>query len=194
MYAAVAVAVHEELLFDYGPLFKVASAGPADGWERGKSRRQPGRAANSKVVPVVDSSEEKEMGTNSESYESGGSEAEDEESSDVESGGEARWKRRRRGQQHGRPAGANPNRFDEAGWDLMRAKLAAFKAKHGHCRVPRKHPADPKLSGWVSTQRKCKKKLEAGHPSPQITAERVAKLEALVFEWGNTRNWVVRKS
>ena len=65
----------------------------------------------------------------------------------------------------------------------MRAKLAAFKAKHGHCRVPRKHPADPKLSGWVSTQRKCKKKLEAGHPSPQITAERVAKLEALGFEW-----------
>ena len=27
MYAAKAVAAHEELLFDYGPLFKVASAG-----------------------------------------------------------------------------------------------------------------------------------------------------------------------
>ena len=62
MYAAVAVTVHEELLFDYGPLFKVASAGPADGWERGGScrlpgraaSRQPGRAANSNVVPVVD--------------------------------------------------------------------------------------------------------------------------------------------
>ena len=58
MYAAVAVTVHEELLFDYGPLFKVASAGPADGWERGGSCRQPGHAANSKVVPVVDSGEE----------------------------------------------------------------------------------------------------------------------------------------
>ena len=74
MYAAVAVTVHEELLFDYGPLFKVASAGPADGLERGglccqpgraashqpgrAASRQPGRAANSKVVPVVDSGEE----------------------------------------------------------------------------------------------------------------------------------------
>ena len=46
-----------------------------------------------------------------------------------------------------------------------------------------KHPADPKLGTWVATQRKCKKRLDAGHPSPQITAERVAKLEALGFEW-----------
>ena len=86
MYTAVAVAVHEELLFDYGPLFKVASAGPADGWERGGSCRQPGHAANSKVVPVVDSSQEEETGTSSESCESGGSEAKEEESSGVESG------------------------------------------------------------------------------------------------------------
>ena len=97
MYAAVAVAVHEELLFDYGPLFKVASAGPADGWERGGSCCQPGRAANSKVVPVVNSSEEEEMGTSSESHASGGSEAEGDKSSDVESGGAVRWNRWRRG-------------------------------------------------------------------------------------------------
>ena len=64
----------------------------------------------------------------------------------------------------------------------MRAKLAAFQAEHGHCRVPRNHPADPKLGQWVSKQRAHKKKLAAGNPSPGITAERVAKLDELGFE------------
>ena len=63
----------------------------------------------------------------------------------------------------------------------MRAKLVVFEAEHGHCRVSQRR--DPKLGTWVSTQRKCKKKLEAGQPSPGITAERVAQLEALGFEW-----------
>ena len=78
------------------------------------------------------------------------------------------------------PAFTHP---DEAGWDAMRARLAAFKAEHGHCRVPRNHVADPKLGTWVKNQRAYKKRLDTGHPSPQITAERVAKLDALGFEW-----------
>ena len=48
---------------------------------------------------------------------------------------------------------------------------------------PRSHPADPKLGRWVNTQRQCKKKLDGGHPNPRITAERVASLEAIGFEW-----------
>ena len=72
---------------------------------------------------------------------------------------------------------------DEAGWEAMQARLAAFKAEHGHCWVPRNHPADPKLGTWVKNQRAYKKRLDTGHPSPQITAERVAKLDALGFEW-----------
>ena len=65
----------------------------------------------------------------------------------------------------------------------MRARLAAFKAEHGHCRVPAKHVADPKLGRWVDTQRKFKKRLDADPPNPYITSERVAQLEALGFEW-----------
>ena len=119
----------------------------------------------------------------------------EEESSDVESGGAARWKRRRRDQQHGRPAGANPNSFDKAGWEAMLLKLAAFKAEHGHCR-PRRMPtpagsrcrtpgrkADPKLGRWVIKQRIYKKRLDASEPNPGITEERVAKLEAMGIEW-----------
>ena len=74
-------------------------------------------------------------------------------------------------------------RLDEASWEAMRDRLTAFKAEHGHCRVPGMHPADPKLGRWVNQQRQRKKKLAGAHPSPMITVERVAKLEALGFEW-----------
>ena len=86
-------------------------------------------------------------------------------------------------------------------WAIVRAdaywlaKLAAFKAmpKHGHCRVPQGYAAGPELGRWVKNQRACKKRLDAGEPNPKITAERVAKLEAMGFEWvpGNAG---VRKS
>ena len=136
---------------------------------------------------AVDSDDEQEMETSNdeEGYSSGaGEEDSGETETDEESGGEARRKkRRRRSQQGGRPTGANPNQFDDAGWEAMRVRLAAFKAEHGHCRVPRSHPADPKLSRWVENLRPCKRRLDAGHPSPKITAGRVAKLEALGFEW-----------
>ena len=72
---------------------------------------------------------------------------------------------------------------NEAGWEAMRAKLVAFKAEHGHCRVTKNNPADPKLGRWVNSQRMYKKRLDAGEPNSWITAERVAKLEALGFEW-----------
>ena len=67
----------------------------------------------------------------------------------------------------------------------MLAKLAAFKVmpKHGHCKVPQKHPDEPKLGRWVGSQRTYKKKLEASHPGQRITKERVAKLDELGFEW-----------
>ena len=76
----------------------------------------------------------------------------------------------------------NSGTTNEAGWEAC-CKLAAFKAEHGHCRVPSKHPADPELGGWVGHQRMAKKRLDAGEPNPWITAERVAKLEALGFDW-----------
>ena len=39
------------------------------------------------------------------------------------------------------------------------------------------------VSLLVNTQRRNKTKLAAGGPKPRMTAERVAKLEALGFEW-----------
>ena len=80
-------------------------------------------------------------------------------------------------------AGATSPLTQAARWEAMRARLAAFKAEHGHCRVHVKYPADPKLGGWVAHQRRSRKKLDAGLPNPYITAERVAKLQALGFEW-----------
>ena len=75
----------------------------------------------------------------------------------------------------------NSRGTNEAGWVAMVVKLADFKAEHGHCRVPQK--ADLKLGGWVEKQRAAKKRLDAGDSGPWITAERVAKLEAIGFDW-----------
>ena len=41
----------------------------------------------------------------------------------------------------------------------------------------------PKLGMWANSQRTAKKRLNAGDPSPRTTMGRVAKLEALGFEW-----------
>ena len=47
------------------------------------------------------------------------------------------------------------------------------------------------VSLLVSTQRRNKTKLAAGGPKPRMTAERVAKLEAIGFEWVVLkRKWV----
>lgn len=35
----------------------------------------------------------------------------------------------------------------------MYQRLVQYKREHGHCLVPRKYDADPKLSTWVETQR-----------------------------------------
>jgi hypothetical protein len=71
----------------------------------------------------------------------------------------------------------------EAAWEAQLARLAAYKVAHGDCSVPCRWAEDPQLGQWVSRQRKCKKKLDRGEPGRGMTAERVAKLEALGFAW-----------
>jgi hypothetical protein len=71
----------------------------------------------------------------------------------------------------------------DASWEAQLAKLKQYKHKHGDCSVPRVWAEDPGLGGWVNRQRKGKKKLDRGEPSPGITAARVAKLDALGFAW-----------
>ena len=73
------------------------------------------------------------------------------------------------------------------GWEAQLARLAAYKAEHGDCNVPKDWAEDPKLGKWVDTQRKFKRKLDRGEPSEGMTAARAVKLDALGFKW-NSRN------
>ena len=74
-------------------------------------------------------------------------------------------------------------RWDDAGWERRLAVLQRYEREHGDCNVPAKWAEDPRLANWVITQRARKKALDRGDPWPQITAARVARLEALGFEW-----------
>ena len=72
---------------------------------------------------------------------------------------------------------------DDAGWEVRLARLKAYKRRHGDCNVPLRWPEDPGLGSWVVDQRKYKRKLDRGEPSPRITAARAAKLTELGFNW-----------
>jgi hypothetical protein len=72
---------------------------------------------------------------------------------------------------------------DDTGWEVQLARLAAYKAAHGDCNAPSRWAEDPRLASWVSMQRQLKKKLDRGEYGEGMTAERVAKLEALGFVW-----------
>jgi hypothetical protein len=73
---------------------------------------------------------------------------------------------------------------DDAGWEAQLAKLKAYTGHHGDCNVPQGWTEDPQLGNWVHRQRQRKKALDRGEPSAGgMTAARVAKLDALGFEW-----------
>jgi hypothetical protein len=63
-----------------------------------------------------------------------------------------------------------------ADWEKSLAKLIAFKAEHGDCRVPQRWKVDPKLASWVNLQRNIYNKRK-------LTTERITRLEAVGFEW-----------
>jgi hypothetical protein len=71
----------------------------------------------------------------------------------------------------------------DAVWEGQLARLAAYKAEHGDCKVPRGWPEDPRLSYWVGTQQSGKKRLDSGEPGERMTAERAARLTALGINW-----------
>jgi hypothetical protein len=90
----------------------------------------------------------------------------------------------------------------EVAWEGWLAKLAAYKAAHGDCNVPKgstgakRERAEERETGlgalgnWVINQRKGKRKLDCGEPSQGMTAARAARLTALGFAWD--RGGIVR--
>ena len=69
------------------------------------------------------------------------------------------------------------------GWLIRYEELIAFKQQHGHCNVPTRYVQNKSLGLWVSTQRHQYGLLCKGESSC-ITAERIAALEKIGFEWG----------
>ena len=61
-------------------------------------------------------------------------------------------------------------------WKRMFAALRDYHAHHQHCRVPLSWTENPRLGHWVGVQRRQKK-------LGRLSADRVAKLDALVFDW-----------
>ena len=54
-------------------------------------------------------------------------------------------------------------RYYDKQWDQMFDRLLEFKAKQGHCLVPKRYPDDMKLATWVHTQRVQNRKLLEGN-------------------------------
>lgn len=63
-------------------------------------------------------------------------------------------------------------------WNDHFNELVAFKAKHGHCRVPQKYEANGALSQWVKRQRYHRK-----HRPEVLTAGRIQQLDYVGFVW-----------
>ena len=76
---------------------------------------------------------------------------------------------------------------DVGTWEDRLAEVAAFRAKHGHCEIPLNHPENPKIGRFVNNMR-------AQRNSGKLSADRIAKLNALDFAWRSTRNsaWEAR--
>jgi superfamily II DNA or RNA helicase len=61
-------------------------------------------------------------------------------------------------------------------WERMFAALAAYKQKHGDCRVPARYKPDQQLATWVNTQRNT-------FIRRQLPGDLIKRLEQVGFEW-----------
>ncbi|NJM55433.1 MAG: hypothetical protein HC841_05540 [Verrucomicrobiae bacterium] len=69
---------------------------------------------------------------------------------------------------------------ERGSWEDRLAEVAAFKAKHGHCEIPLNTPENPKLGRFVNSMR-------TKRNSGRLSADRIAKLDALGFAWESSR-------
>ena len=77
-------------------------------------------------------------------------------------------------------------------WNEQFEQLCEFKAQFGHCAVPLRYPANPKLGKWVTVQRRNCKLDKEGIPSP-MTVERTRALKNIGFVWDRSAAvWSIR--
>lgn len=69
---------------------------------------------------------------------------------------------------------------DVGTWEDRLAEVTAFKARHEHCDIPTVFPENPKLGRFVNAMRT---QRNAG----KLSAERIAKLDAIGFAWASSR-------
>jgi hypothetical protein len=77
---------------------------------------------------------------------------------------------------------ALPNDWAAICWIERFRGLHEFKAQFGHCLVPLKYSANPKLGHWVATQRHNYRLYHEGSPG-FMTAEHIRELESVGFIW-----------
>jgi superfamily II DNA or RNA helicase len=66
-------------------------------------------------------------------------------------------------------------------WDDRFAEVVAFKAKYGHCNVPRSFSEDPKLAPFVNSMRIQRSK-------GTLSEDRIARLDEIGFTWSGENN------
>ena len=71
---------------------------------------------------------------------------------------------------------------NEAAWTTRFVELVAYKQEHGDCNVPRNYGPNEQLGRWVFTQRYHYQRWNKGKKA-NITEARIAKLDAIEFEW-----------
>jgi hypothetical protein len=71
-------------------------------------------------------------------------------------------------------------------WSVQLPQLCKFKEEFGHCTVPAKYPANPKLGQWVSKQHYYGNLYQEGKPST-MPANRIQELESIGFDWGTSK-------
>ena len=77
---------------------------------------------------------------------------------------------------------------EEAKWQSKLQLLRKYRKRNGHCRVPYSYEIDGvKLGNWLSDQRVAYKKHSEGKPARYITQERIDQLEAVGFDFNDTK-------
>jgi hypothetical protein len=140
--------------------------------KRLKQERQQQKIASKEQKATVEASKKRERQEEKARLQQ---QKKDEQAAKVYARGEPRRKKSRERMRAARAAAA--------AWEAQLARLVGYKAGHGDCKVPQRWAEDPALGEWVSTQRKCKRKLDRGEPGQGMTAERAARLTALGFAW-----------